>query len=225
MHHGRTQNWPCYGHSKTMLQFLWPRASSYSCRFISSVLCGLLTDSPLTGLSCSVMWSVAVNVTSSVGKWCKLQSVSSAQETHFSWNWSYAVSPPDGVVRFSRAVLLLISLGTMPRVKILCPPLVLYISPHSQNCKWMEVSGQLRVPAALHPEIAPGIYWIGGWVGELSSQPHASTTLPPGKDLPVPIGDWVVLPEPVWTLWRRRNSLAPVGNRYPNPSLSRSFNL
>jgi hypothetical protein len=30
----------------------------------------------------------------------------------------------------------------------------------------MEVSGQLHVPSALLPrERAPGIHWIGGWVG------------------------------------------------------------
>jgi hypothetical protein len=30
----------------------------------------------------------------------------------------------------------------------------------------MEVSGQLHIPAILHPVItAPGTHWIGGWVG------------------------------------------------------------
>jgi hypothetical protein len=51
---------------------------------------------------------------------------------------------------------------------------------------------------------------------EVSCQLHAPTTLPQGKESPVPIGqeaEWA--PEPVWTLWSREKSFAPAGNRTP----------
>jgi hypothetical protein len=63
---------------------------------------------------------------------------------------------------------------------------------------------------------------------EVSGQLHAPAALPPEKEPPVPIRyevGWV--PEPVWTMWRRKNSwlyrdsnsdpsvVQPVASRYP----------
>jgi hypothetical protein len=51
----------------------------------------------------------------------------------------------------------------------------------------------------------------GGW---LVSRPGRFTL---GKEPPVPIGQeagWA--PEPVWTLWRRENSISLAGNRTPS---------
>jgi hypothetical protein len=48
---------------------------------------------------------------------------------------------------------------------------------------------------------------------DVSSKLHAPTALPLGKETPVPIGweaEWAS--EPVFTLWRREESLAGVGN-------------
>jgi hypothetical protein len=47
---------------------------------------------------------------------------------------------------------------------------------------------------------------------EVSVQLHPSAALPQGKEPPVLIGQeagWA--PGPVWTLWRREESLVPVG--------------
>jgi hypothetical protein len=42
----------------------------------------------------------------------------------------------------------------------------------------------------------------------MSGQLHAPAVLPPGKEPPVPIGwEFGLAPEPVWTTWRRENSL------------------
>jgi hypothetical protein len=49
---------------------------------------------------------------------------------------------------------------------------------------------------------------------EVSGQLQTVTTLPPLYELPVLIGyeaDWAS--DPVWTLWRREESLVPDGNR------------
>jgi len=51
---------------------------------------------------------------------------------------------------------------------------------------------------------------------EVSDQLHAPATLPPGKELLVPIGyeaRWA--PEPVWTRWWREKFPAPGGTRPP----------
>jgi hypothetical protein len=49
-----------------------------------------------------------------------------------------------------------------------------------------------------------------------SRQLHGTGRFTPGEKAPVPIGfeaDWT--PEPVWTLWSREKSLAPVSIRTP----------
>jgi hypothetical protein len=49
----------------------------------------------------------------------------------------------------------------------------------------MELSGQLKTPAALTLEGAPGTHCVGGWMGSRA----------------------------LWTLWGTEKCLAPVGNR------------
>jgi hypothetical protein len=59
---------------------------------------------------------------------------------------------------------------------------------------------------------------------EVSRQLHASATLLPGKESPVPTGQEVVWsPEPVWTLWRREQISSPC--RESNPGRSASSQL
>jgi hypothetical protein len=56
---------------------------------------------------------------------------------------------------------------------------------------------------------------------EASGQLHALAALPPVKDRPVPTGQeagWA--PNPVWSLWRREQTLAPTVNRTPVYRLS-----
>jgi hypothetical protein len=60
---------------------------------------------------------------------------------------------------------------------------------------------------------------------EVGGQLHASVALLPGKQPHVPIGQvtgWA--PEPVWTLWSKDKSLAPVGNGTPAvPPVARRY--
>jgi hypothetical protein len=54
-------------------------------------------------------------------------------------------------------------------------------------------------------------------LNKANGQPQTPDTLPPGKEPPVPIkhkAKWA--PEPVWMLWRKDESLAPVRNQTPD---------
>jgi hypothetical protein len=52
---------------------------------------------------------------------------------------------------------------------------------------------------------------------------HAPATLFTAKEPPIPMGyETGRIPEPVWTLWRRKKSLATAGNRTTIPWLPSS---
>jgi hypothetical protein len=64
--------------------------------------------------------------------------------------------------------------------------------------------------------------WPRHWM-KVSGQIHAPAVLTPGKEPPVPIGESEWTPEPVWTLWRRRECCTAGNRTWAFQSIARRY--